>query len=90
MRLIPALAVIAALAATPGLALAANARNPYGNIDPRVDAGNDTGDSQVDRLNQSQLNHGPLLRPAYPRPAYPRPVYVPRPAYYPPYRGYGW
>ncbi|HYZ65046.1 MAG TPA: hypothetical protein VE650_21560 [Acetobacteraceae bacterium] len=36
--------------------LAANARHPYSNIDRRVDAGNPTGDDQVDRLNQQQLD----------------------------------
>ncbi len=83
MRLIPAFA-LALVVAAPAAALAANAGNPYGNIDPRVDAGNDTGDSQVDRLNQQQLNRGPYVHPAYP------PVrYAPRP-YYRPYRGYGW
>jgi hypothetical protein len=44
--------------------LAANARHPYQNIDRRVDAGNPTGDDQVDRLNQQQLNGGGLGNPS--------------------------
>lgn len=43
-------------ASAPPSAMAANARHPYSNIDRRVDAGNDTGDAQVDALNQQQLN----------------------------------
>ena len=35
--------------------LAANARHPYQNVDRRNDAGNPTGDDQVERLNQQQL-----------------------------------
>jgi hypothetical protein len=34
----------------------ANWHNPYGNVDHSNDAGNNTGDSQVDNLNDSQLN----------------------------------
>lgn len=41
---------------TPSPASAANADNPYGNVDHRNDAGNDTGDSRVDNLNANQLN----------------------------------
>ncbi len=87
----------AALLAGPMTAFAANARNPYGNIDRRVDAGNDTGDSQVDRLNAQQLSRGPIgSRPFHP---YPPIAYAPPPVYYPapyvivprrPYYGYGW
>ncbi len=66
-----ALATGLALASTPGLSsqdtaltpgaesmvlLAANADNPYGNVDHRNDAGNDTGDAKVDQLNSGQLN----------------------------------
>jgi len=36
--------------------LAANADAPYQNVDKRNDAGNDTGNSQVDRLNSGQLD----------------------------------
>ncbi len=49
-------ASVGAWVAVPVHADAANARTPYANIDPRVDAGNDTGDSQVDRLNEAQLD----------------------------------
>ena len=35
---------------------AANWHHPYTNVDRTNDAGNDTGDSQVDRLNAAQLN----------------------------------
>ena len=80
-----ALALIIAVPA--GAAWAANARNPYGNVDPRNDAGNDTGDAQVDRLNQQQLNRGPYVRPAYPPPGYyarPPAYYAPPPVYYAP------
>ncbi len=38
------------------IVMAANADNPYGNIDRRNDKGNDTGDSKVDQLNAGQLN----------------------------------
>ena len=76
-----ALGTTLAVATAPGHA--ANANNPYGNVDHRNDAGNDTGDSQVDKLNQSQLNEnyrGPVTYPngttvvppaAQPAPAYP-------------------
>lgn len=79
----------------------ANARNPYGNIDRRVDAGNNTGDSEVERLNDAQLNrnypgpqYGPgAAPPGYPPPApgYPPPGYYPGavpPGYPPPPPGY--
>ena len=36
--------------------LAANARHPYQNVDKRVDKGGPTGDSQVEKLNQQQLD----------------------------------
>ncbi len=80
---------------------AANARNPYGNVNHANDAGNDTGDSQVEALNQAQLGGGGGYAPppvayappppypyayAAPLPYYPAPVYVvPRHRYY-----YGW
>ena len=82
-------AVIAFGMAAPAC-LAANASNPYGNIDPTNDAGNDTGDLQVEALNQAQIDDGPRpdMRPApvYQRSyAYaPTPVpYAPPDAYYP-------
>jgi hypothetical protein len=52
-----------AIALGPSAAHAANAGNPYGNVDHRNDAGNDTGNSRVDDLNAQQLNKnykGPL------------------------------
>ena len=57
MHRIAALAVLAVVA-MPAPVSAANARRPYSNVDRRVDLGNDTGDSQVDRLNQQQLDRG--------------------------------
>jgi hypothetical protein len=44
------------LACAPRSALAAHAGAPYTNVDPRNDRGNDTGDSQIEGLNQRQLN----------------------------------
>ena len=52
--LVTALALTIAVGAVP--ALAANARQPYANIDRRIDRGNDTGDSRVESLNQQQLD----------------------------------
>ena len=49
--------------AVPLAASAANANNPYANVDHRNDAGNNTGDAQVESLNRAQLN-GPGLTPA--------------------------
>lgn len=72
---------VLALAFAGAPAMAANARHPYANIDRRVDAGNDTGDSQVDQLNRAQLDEnfyggrqetGPGLG-GYPAPGYPMP-----------------
>jgi hypothetical protein len=51
-------AALIALAFTMGVAspvFAANARHPYQNVDRRVDQGGPTGDDQVERLNQQQL-----------------------------------
>lgn len=36
--------------------LAANANQPYQNVDHSNDAGNNTGDSKVDALNRGQLD----------------------------------
>ncbi len=44
------------LALAPASVQAANAKNPYANVDRRNDSGNDTGDSKVDALNAAQLN----------------------------------
>jgi hypothetical protein len=50
--------VLSALALAAGASLrpafAAHAGAPYANVDHKNDAGNDTGDSQVDQLNASQ------------------------------------
>lgn len=61
----------------------ANWRCPYCNIDPRNDAGNDTGDSMVERLNQEQLNRGPSVyrAPGPYRYRRPPPPYYGRPGY---------
>ena len=50
-----AAAVALTLSAAPA-ALAAHAGAPYRNVDHSNDAGNDTGDSQVDQLNNAQLD----------------------------------
>ncbi|WP_158741998.1 hypothetical protein [Acidisphaera sp. L21] len=61
-----ALALAGALAlAAPLAAHAANADHPYQNVDRRNDAGNNTGDSQVDRLNQSQLDNNGIPAGSY-------------------------
>jgi hypothetical protein len=49
------MAVAALLAFSGPRAFAADAAHPYSNVNHSVDAGNDTGDSQVDQLNQQQL-----------------------------------
>jgi hypothetical protein len=46
----------AAEALVPVSTYAANAGNPYGNVDHSNDAGNDTGDSRVEGLNSKQLD----------------------------------
>ena len=96
-RSLAGLAASIVIMVSPGTGRAANANHPYSNIDPRVDAGNDTGDARVDQLNQAQLGGaGEARRPAYgsgyPQ-AYARPgaygyagqarAYYP-PTYYPP------
>ena len=50
------LVVGSGLAFAPRPALAAHAGAPYTNVDHSNDAGNDTGDSQVEGLNARQLN----------------------------------
>ena len=94
---------VCALVVAPA-AWAADARHPYLHIDHRVDAGNDTGDAQVEALNEAQLNGtarpaagtGQLVpgvatiypRAAYGAPPYPPPPYYPPPGYWPPPYGY--
>ena len=62
--------LLAVLALASGAALnsahAAHAGAPYQNVDKRNDAGNDTGDSQIDQLNAAQLNQGVTPAPAQP------------------------
>ncbi len=48
--------LVALLAFAPQIGHAADAKSPYANVDKKVDAGNDTGDSQVDKLNAMELN----------------------------------
>ena len=88
MKMILAAASVAALGLgtvlAPSGAYAANANNPYGNVDHRNDMGNDTGDSRVEGLNSAQLNQnysGPvqLRAPAMAPPtAATPPGYAPR------------
>jgi hypothetical protein len=54
----------------PHAGYAANASAPYANVDHRNDAGNDTGDSQVDKLNDMQLDKN-YQGPTYPQGAPP-------------------
>ncbi len=54
MRMMSALTALAVFL-LPAAALAADAAHPYSNVNRRVDAGNNTGDAQVDGLNQAQL-----------------------------------
>ncbi|MGI4951302.1 MAG: hypothetical protein ACRYGM_05820 [Janthinobacterium lividum] len=59
MKIFPAaLALVVAMGAAIYSAptMAANARHPYQNINKKNDKGNDTGDSQVEKLNQQQLD----------------------------------
>lgn len=62
--------MLAALALAFGSSLrpayAAHAGAPYANVNKANDAGNDTGDSQVDALNAAQLNQGAAPAPAQP------------------------
>ena len=71
------LAIASGLAFAPRPALAAHAGAPYTNVDPRNDRGNDTGNSQIEGLNQRQLdqNYWPDAQ---------RPGGVPNPPYYAP------
>ena len=56
VRLQPALALLLLAPLPLAPAHAANWHDPYGNVDHRWDAGNDTGDSQIPLLNEQQLN----------------------------------
>ncbi len=70
-----ALGTTIAVASRP--ALAANAASPYTNVNPANDLGNNTGNSQIDGLNQRQLNQNYW-------PDAKQPGGVPNPPYYPP------
>ncbi|MGI4939121.1 MAG: hypothetical protein ACRYHQ_00885 [Janthinobacterium lividum] len=92
-RLFSALMAASALLVAAPVAQAANVRKPYANVDHRNDAGNDTGDSQVDRLNEMQLDRnytgprypiGPSMPPGGPRSGYAPPAGGPPPGYAPP------
>ena len=52
-----------ALAIVAAPAMAANADQPYQNIDKSNDAGNSTGNFQVDPLNRSQLDENQRTPP---------------------------
>ena len=87
MKSVSAMAALAVLV-LPAAAMAADAAHPYANVNRRVDAGNSTGDAQVEGLNQAQLNGGQprlaanragspgLSRPGQANPYYP---YAPPP-----------
>ena len=60
-----AVGLLGATLLTPAASYAANAGNPYGNVNHANDAGNDTGDAQVDQLNQQQLNSNGIPQQAY-------------------------
>ena len=105
MKTILCCAAFLGAALAPAPLWAANARNPYSNVNHANDAGNNTGDSQVDALNQAQLSQPgrraalatPMSAPyAYTAPAYvyayPPPVYYSVPVYVRPWRPYyyGW
>jgi hypothetical protein len=77
-----AVAAVPVFALAPGPVFAAHAGAPYTNVDHSNDMGNDTGDSQVEGLNSSQLNEnyqGPvqMRAPANPAPAMPPAVQAP-------------
>jgi hypothetical protein len=75
----------AALLLAPAAAWAANARHPYSNVNHANDAGNDTGDSQVEALNQAQLGRPGALPRGYAPQGYAPGGYVQRqPGYAPP------
>ena len=88
MRMLPtALALVIGLGALP--ALAANARQPYSNVDRRNDRGNRTGDEQVPDLNQRSLdaaraaNSQPQMPPTLGAPVYVQPGAPLPPGYVP-------
>ena len=76
------LATGSALVFMPRPALAANAGTPYAKVDRSNDRGNNTGDSQVEDLNQRQLNqnywHDAQQPGGVPNPPYHAPQVAPR------------
>ena len=77
------------LLAAPMAAYAANAAHPYSNVDHRNDAGNNTGDSQVDRLNAQQLqSNGQPGQTMAASPSYQPQAYYPGQSYYAPSGNY--
>ena len=61
--------------------LAANADQPYQNVDKTNDKGNDTGNGRVDTLNRGQLDQNQAAPPALgSAPATPVPTTTPAPA----------
>ena len=82
-----AIGLLSATLLTPAASYAANAGNPYGNVNHANDAGNDTGDAQVDQLNQAQLNSNGVPAQSYPgggAPSYAGPAVAPSSPYAPP------
>jgi hypothetical protein len=76
------LSIASGLAFTPRPVLAAHAGAPYTNVDPSNDRGNNTGDSQVEGLNERQLDQNywrDAQRPGgVPNPPYIAPQLAPR------------
>ena len=61
--------------------LAANADQPYQNVDKTNDKGNDTGNGRVDTLNRGQLDQNQATPPALgSSPTTPVPTATPAPA----------
>lgn len=79
--LLPALALAMGIGLAPAQLRAANADHPDQNVDKRNDAGNSTGNAQVERLNSGQLDAG-QQHPAAPGTAAP----IPKAAGSPPQR----
>jgi hypothetical protein len=68
----------AGLGLAPVTAFAANAGAPYTNVDPRNDRGNNTGDSQVEGLNERQLDQNYWREAQHPGGVPNAPYYTPR------------
>ena len=56
IALLSAIALSTGVVMAPAVSYAAHAGSPYNNVDKKTDQGNDTGDSKVGDLNNSQLN----------------------------------